>query len=140
MTQVTVQRIGMSLAVLLFAGACGGDGGDGDVGPAGDADGDGVINALDNCVFTPNAAQADLDLDGLGDLCDPDRDGDGFANATDCFPDDAARVPGVGPDATCDGVDDDCDPCPSSQNTPLPVDRSSRWTSCPVLRPRCLCR
>ena len=28
MSQVTVQRIGMALAVLLFAGSCGGDGGD----------------------------------------------------------------------------------------------------------------
>ena len=28
MSQATVQRIGMALAVLLFAGACGGDGGD----------------------------------------------------------------------------------------------------------------
>ena len=28
MSQTTVQRIGMALAVLLFAGACGGEGGD----------------------------------------------------------------------------------------------------------------
>ena len=27
MSQVTVQRIGMALTVLLFVGACGGDGG-----------------------------------------------------------------------------------------------------------------
>jgi hypothetical protein len=86
-----------------------GGGGGGDLGPGGDVDGDGVVNAEDNCVFAPNDAQSDIDLDGLGDPCDPDRDGDGFANAGDCWPDDLERFPGAGLDATCDGQDDDCD-------------------------------
>ncbi len=34
-----------------------------------DADADGVIDALDNCPETPNADQADLDDDYLGDAC-----------------------------------------------------------------------
>jgi len=89
------------------AGPGGGEGGD--LGPSGDVDLDGVVNAEDNCVFSPNDDQIDSDLDGLGDPCDPDRDGDGAANEDDCWPDDPERVPGAGGDATCDGLDDDCD-------------------------------
>jgi N-acetylneuraminic acid mutarotase len=40
-----------------------------DCGP--DGDGDGVEDARDNCPAVPNPDQSDLDLDGLGDLCDP---------------------------------------------------------------------
>ena len=79
------------------------------VGPNGDPDGDGVINAIDNCPFAPNAGQADNDLDGLGERCDPDRDGDGVPNVDECWPDDPARVPGVGAEVECNGEDDDCD-------------------------------
>ena len=41
-----------------------------------DADGDGIHHYYDNCpdVFNPN--QEDLDLDGVGDFCDQDIDGD----------------------------------------------------------------
>jgi len=51
-----------------------------------DADGDGVADPIDNCPTAANAGQADLDRDGLGDACDPDIDGDGYANAQDAFP------------------------------------------------------
>jgi hypothetical protein len=51
-----------------------------------DADGDGVPDSADDCVTVANPAQADLDGDGLGDACDPDIDGDGRANGTDCAP------------------------------------------------------
>ncbi len=54
-----------------------------------DADTDGVPDTADNCSMVANPAQEDLDSDGLGDSCDPDRDGDGRENATDCAPDDA---------------------------------------------------
>jgi hypothetical protein len=37
---------------------------------AGDADGDGVTDTLDNCEFVSNAGQSDGDGDGHGDLCD----------------------------------------------------------------------
>jgi len=72
-----------------------------------DSDGDTVPDELDNCPATQNTAQADLDVDGLGDACDLDRDGDGVANGSDCDPDDA----GIHPLAfeKCNGVDDDCD-------------------------------
>ena len=55
-----------------------------------DGDGDGVADADDNCPDAPNADQADLDNDGIGDVCDDDLDGDGIPNATDCDPQDAA--------------------------------------------------
>ena len=35
---------------------------------------------LDNCPDDANTDQADLDLDGLGDVCDDDIDGDGMPN------------------------------------------------------------
>lgn len=49
-----------------------------------DTDGDGVVNASDNCPTVANAGQQDTDGDGVGDACDPD-----------------ARRPG---DANCDGA------------------------------------
>jgi len=45
-----------------------------------DDDGDGVPDHLDNCQFTPNPDQANLDGDRKGDACDADMDGDGYAN------------------------------------------------------------
>ena len=77
-----------------------------DVGPDGDVDADGVANRDDNCAFTPNADQRDIDSDAHGDACDPDIDGDGFANADDCGPEDPSVHPGAV--ELCNGVDDDC--------------------------------
>ncbi len=37
-----------------------------------DVDDDGVLNEEDNCPFTSNEGQDDEDLDGRGDVCDPD--------------------------------------------------------------------
>ncbi|WP_210493664.1 S8 family serine peptidase [Patulibacter sp. SYSU D01012] len=44
--------------------------------PGGDADGDGVPDAADDCPTTPNPDQADADGDGIGDACDPTPGGD----------------------------------------------------------------
>ena len=44
--------------------------GTGTCGPV-DSDRDGVPDAIDNCPNIANTNQADADLDGLGDLCDP---------------------------------------------------------------------
>src|SRR5688572_26852748 len=51
-----------------------------------DTDGDGVIDADDNCPADSNANQSDTDGDDEGDACDPDDDGDGDDDAVDNCP------------------------------------------------------
>ncbi len=51
-----------------------------------DTDGDGASDITDSCVDVPNPDQANLDGDAYGDLCDPDMDNDGVANALDECP------------------------------------------------------
>ena len=43
----------------------------------------GIGDGCDNCPSTSNADQRDFDLDGVGDVCDPDVDGDGVLNGSD---------------------------------------------------------
>ena len=62
----------------------------------GDADGDGVSNASDNCPNKPNADQHDEDADALGDACDP-----------------CPHLAGNALDSDSDGVGDACDPQPT---------------------------
>ena len=78
-------------------------------GALGDADEDGVADRSDNCPTTPNADQADVDVDGTGDACDQDRDGDGVADADDAFPDDARASRDTDRDGVADAYDDDDD-------------------------------
>jgi len=56
-----------------------------------DTDGDGVLDSADNCPYSPNGDQANLDGDALGDACDDDLDGDGHPNLPDAFPRDPAK-------------------------------------------------
>jgi hypothetical protein len=49
----------------------------------GDDDGDGICTNDDNCPLVPNPDQHDIDLDAIGDACDPDVDGDGVVNSAD---------------------------------------------------------
>jgi len=93
----------------------GGGGGEGcdSQDPQADCDGDGILNGVDNCPAISNSNQADLDSDGVGDVCDADIDGDEILNGADTCPD---VLPGEGqtdPDGdgcwtTPDGGGDEC--------------------------------
>lgn len=97
--------------------AAGGDGADvddTDVNLAIDPDSDTVDSSgvlavpQDNCPDDSNAGQLDSDSDGLGDVCDADRDGDGIDNLTDLFPDDPLLA---GDNSDMDTIDDAIDNC-----------------------------
>ncbi|PJB38474.1 MAG: hypothetical protein CO108_18710 [Deltaproteobacteria bacterium CG_4_9_14_3_um_filter_63_12] len=78
-----------------------------------DSDGDSVFDNDDNCPNLTNANQADVDRDGVGDLCDPcpidapdDTDLDGTCDSDDLCPNSNDTF-----DADNDGVPDGCDVC-----------------------------
>jgi hypothetical protein len=48
-----------------------------------DTDGDGIADTLDNCTLVANTDQRDTDIDGYGNLCDPDFNNDGVVNIND---------------------------------------------------------
>ncbi|MEO1573953.1 MAG: thrombospondin type 3 repeat-containing protein [Pseudomonadota bacterium] len=48
-----------------------------------DADGDGIEDPQDNCLFVPNADQLDTDEDGFGNLCDADFSNNCIVNVQD---------------------------------------------------------
>ena len=52
---------------------------------AADADGDGVDDALDNCILVANADQRDTDGDQYGNICDADLDNTSLVNLDDYF-------------------------------------------------------
>jgi cytosine/adenosine deaminase-related metal-dependent hydrolase len=92
---------------------------------ADDSDGDGFVDADDNCptVFNPirpidGGVQPDLDGDGEGDPCDTtplptDLDGDGCANSGDNCPFDGNADQA---DGDADGKGAECDPCDDQPN------------------------
>ncbi|MBU1430774.1 thrombospondin type 3 repeat-containing protein [Myxococcota bacterium] len=142
------QRLAIAALLCGFVEACAGEDerlcGGADCGApsapqARDGDGDGVIDAVDNCPAVFNPAQADVDGDRVGDLCErgavtapvsteEDWDGDGIPNTLDNCPEVINRAQldangdGVGDacqaraplqrDSDGDGVFDDADNCP----------------------------
>ncbi|WP_435253962.1 thrombospondin type 3 repeat-containing protein [Tenacibaculum sp. A30] len=92
--------------------------------PNGDIDGDGVLNGVDNCPNTANPDQADVDNNGIGDVCQ-DTDDDGIIDIEDNCPTTAnpdqadADKNGVGDacqDTDKDGIMDDVDNCLTTAN------------------------
>ncbi|MHB8633244.1 MAG: thrombospondin type 3 repeat-containing protein [Thermoplasmatota archaeon] len=81
----------------------------------GDRDGDGIPDKKDNCPNAYNPDQADLDGDGIGDVCDSDMDGDGIkdklapGDPLGTILDNCPRVPNPDQrDSIGDGVGDAC--------------------------------
>ncbi len=70
-----------------------------------DADGDGVLDASDNCPTTPNADQLNTDGDTEGNACDADDDNDNVPDAQDAFPLD----PNESVDTDNDGIGNNAD-------------------------------
>ena len=67
-----------------------------------DTDFDGWLDSLDNCPTVFNPTQIDTDKDGIGNACDPDRDGD-------MMPNEWETANGTNPDVADGGDDPDGD-------------------------------
>jgi hypothetical protein len=103
----------------------------------GDFDGDGILDAVDDCPRIANPGQVDTDDDGRGDACDADRDGDGIPDATDNCPDVANAGQEDTTDATPDGVGDACDRCPDTpEGSVVDAVGCSTAQRCPCEAPR----
>lgn len=86
-----------------------------------DTDGDAIADGDDSCPLRPSRADFDNDMDGYGDACDEDDDGDGVRDWADVCP--GTADPEQNPDLCAgdrdgDGVPDEADNCPYIANPP----------------------
>ncbi len=85
-----------------------------------------LADGSDNCPDIANADQADMDVDGLGDICDGDVDGDGYEAAVDdCNDWDATSNPGA--TEVCDEADNDCDGLVDDDDDSVDLSTASDW-------------
>lgn len=90
-----------------------------------DSDFDGVPDVTDNCAGIANNDQEDINLDGIGDVC---QDG---VELTAVFVDPSAPVRAKMPDVDRDGVADDVDNCLTAANNKQgDVDGDKRGDAC----------
>ncbi len=94
-----------------------------------DWDGDGLINAYDNCPKVSNPRQIDGNDDEHGDACD-DFDSDGTANALDNCP---TMINSQQRDEDEDGIGDVCDPDFSEGCAVSSSGGSTAWTGAGML-------
>ncbi|HEV7733737.1 MAG TPA: thrombospondin type 3 repeat-containing protein [Candidatus Binatia bacterium] len=139
----------MGLVLLILGGAA----------PSTDLDGDGILNASDNCPEVSNAEQLDVDGDGVGNACDTclelanagdeqaDADEDGIGDVCDACADTDADVPipgedevyRMGVDAEGCSVSQRC-PCEGEAVTGLAWKSHARYRACVRKRSRVLYR
>ncbi|MCK5923500.1 MAG: thrombospondin type 3 repeat-containing protein, partial [Methylococcales bacterium] len=92
-----------------------------------DFDHDNIGDNTDNCPAIANSTQANLDGDDLGDVCDPDKDGDGTPDTSDVFPSD----PEEWLDTDRDRIGDNADNCPLVPNkTQINTDSDNQGNAC----------
>lgn len=79
-----------------------------------DHDRDSIPDLADNCPIKPNREQEDGDHDGMGDMCDFDKDNDGIDDIDDYFPRDPLIWAWL--DVDIDTIEDHSDNCPGLEN------------------------
>ena len=100
-----------------------------------DTDRDNILDLVDNCPLAANTDQANFDNasgDILGDVCDPDIDGDGYNNTIDAFDYD----PNEWADRDNDQIGDNTDNCPTLSNArQVNLDNDDLGDACDPLTP-----
>jgi hypothetical protein len=81
-----------------------------------DADGDGIPDAVDNCVWVPNPDQTDFNLNAIGDACE-DSDGDGLSDALELS---LYNTNPLSTDTDGNGISDPLELCPCGMSTGNP--------------------